>query len=45
MRDQAEVVIIGGGIFGTSVAYHLAKAGCFAISHISCPYEGDELYY
>jgi glycine cleavage system T protein len=28
MRDQARVVIIGGGIFGTSVAYHLAKAGC-----------------
>jgi 4-methylaminobutanoate oxidase (formaldehyde-forming) len=27
MRDQAEVVVIGGGIFGTSVAYHLAKAG------------------
>ncbi|MBT7259610.1 MAG: FAD-binding oxidoreductase, partial [Desulfobacula sp.] len=28
MRDQARVVIIGGGVFGTSVAYHLAKAGC-----------------
>ena len=28
MRDQAQVVVIGGGIFGTSVAYHLAKAGC-----------------
>jgi len=28
MKDQAQVVIIGGGIFGTSVAYHLAKAGC-----------------
>lgn len=28
MRDQAQVVIIGGGVFGTSVAYHLAKAGC-----------------
>ncbi len=28
MRDQAQVVIIGGGIFGTSVAYHLAKSGC-----------------
>lgn len=24
----AEVVIIGGGIIGTSIAYHLAKAGC-----------------
>ena len=28
MKDQAQIVIIGGGIFGTSIAYHLAKAGC-----------------
>ena len=28
MQDQAQIVIIGGGIFGTSIAYHLAKAGC-----------------
>jgi 4-methylaminobutanoate oxidase (formaldehyde-forming) len=28
MRDEARVVIIGGGIFGASVAYHLATAGC-----------------
>jgi glycine cleavage system T protein len=28
MRNQAQVVIIGGGVFGTSVAYHLAKSGC-----------------
>ncbi|OEU81895.1 MAG: hypothetical protein BA873_02285 [Desulfobulbaceae bacterium C00003063] len=28
MKDQAQVVVIGGGVFGTSVAYHLAKAGC-----------------
>jgi glycine cleavage system aminomethyltransferase T/glycine/D-amino acid oxidase-like deaminating enzyme len=28
MQDQAQVVIIGGGIFGTSIAYHLARAGC-----------------
>ena len=31
MKDQAQVVIIGGGIFGTSVAYHLAKAGCIDV--------------
>jgi len=28
LKDQSQIVIIGGGIFGTSVAYHLAKAGC-----------------
>jgi glycine cleavage system T protein len=28
LEDQARIVIIGGGIFGTSIAYHLAKAGC-----------------
>ena len=28
MKDQAQIVIIGGGIFGTSIAYHLARAGC-----------------
>jgi 4-methylaminobutanoate oxidase (formaldehyde-forming) len=27
MRDQARVVIIGGGIAGCSIAYHLAKLG------------------
>lgn len=27
MRDQARVVIIGGGIAGCSIAYHLAKMG------------------
>ena len=27
MLDQAKVVIIGGGIFGINIAYHLAKAG------------------
>ncbi|MCP5033263.1 MAG: FAD-binding oxidoreductase, partial [Actinomycetia bacterium] len=25
--DRARVVIIGGGVIGTSVAYHLAKLG------------------
>jgi len=28
LKDQSQIVIIGGGIFGTSIAYHLAKAGC-----------------
>ena len=27
MRDRARAVIIGGGITGCSVAYHLARAG------------------
>src|SRR3990172_7689166 len=27
MIDQARVVVIGGGIFGVSIAYHLAKQG------------------
>ncbi len=27
MKDQARVVIIGGGIAGCSIAYHLAKMG------------------
>lgn len=28
MTDTADVVIIGGGIVGSSVAYHLTEAGC-----------------
>jgi len=27
MQSEAAVVIIGGGIFGCSIAYHLAKQG------------------
>jgi 4-methylaminobutanoate oxidase (formaldehyde-forming) len=27
MKDQAQVVVIGGGIYGISIAYHLARAG------------------
>ncbi|HYE65169.1 MAG TPA: FAD-dependent oxidoreductase, partial [Pyrinomonadaceae bacterium] len=28
MAETADVVIIGGGVVGASVAYHLAEAGC-----------------
>jgi glycine cleavage system aminomethyltransferase T/glycine/D-amino acid oxidase-like deaminating enzyme len=28
MRDQARVVIIGAGVGGAAIAYHLAEAGC-----------------
>ena len=27
MIDQAEIVVIGGGIYGANIAYHLAKLG------------------
>jgi len=28
MKDQAQVVIIGGGVVGASILYHLSKRGC-----------------
>ncbi len=28
MKDQAQVVIIGGGVAGASIAWHLGEAGC-----------------
>lgn len=31
MHDTAEVVIIGGGVIGASVAYHLAARGCTGV--------------
>jgi len=27
MKDQAEIVVIGGGIYGVNIAYHLSKMG------------------
>ena len=27
MKDQAQIVIIGGGIYGVKIAYHLSKMG------------------
>ena len=27
MKDQAHVVVIGGGIYGVNIAYHLFKLG------------------
>jgi len=27
MQEHAQVVIIGGGIYGVNIAYHLAKGG------------------
>src|SRR5512142_457479 len=32
MKDQAQVVIVGGGIVGANVAYHLAKLGWTDVS-------------
>ena len=31
VAETAEVVIIGGGIVGASIAYHLAEAGCASV--------------
>ena len=28
LPSRARVVVVGGGVIGTSVAYHLAKQGC-----------------
>ncbi len=31
MRSSAEVVVIGAGVIGASVAYHLAERGCGSV--------------
>jgi sarcosine oxidase, subunit beta len=36
MTESADVVIIGSGVFGSSVAYHLALAGCANALVIDC---------
>lgn len=28
MKDTTEIIIIGAGVIGCSIAYHLAKMGC-----------------
>ena len=28
MKNQAQVVVIGGGVVGASILYHLSKLGC-----------------
>lgn len=38
MRDRAEVVVIGGGIMGLSVAYHLAERGVTDVTVIDQSY-------
>src|SRR5882724_8756857 len=36
MTETADVVIIGSGIVGSSVAYHLAQAGCTNVLVLEC---------
>src|SRR5215207_61185 len=35
MPDQARVVIVGGGIIGSSIAYHLTRAGERDVVHLA----------
>ena len=41
MNSQANVIIIGGGVIGTSIAYHLTKAGCRDIIVLEKNYIGS----
>ena len=36
MRDRARVVIVGGGVGGASIAYHLAERGERDVAHGAC---------
>ncbi len=38
MRDHAEVVVIGGGIMGLSIAYHLARLGVREVTVVDQTY-------
>ena len=38
MRDRAEVVVIGAGIMGLSIAYHLARLGVRDITVVDKSY-------
>ena len=41
--DQARVVVIGGGITGCSVAYHLAEAGWIDVLLVEKPFTDQAL--
>jgi sarcosine oxidase subunit beta len=38
VRDRADIVIVGAGIMGLSIAYHLAERGAFAITVVDKGY-------
>ncbi|HEY8088546.1 MAG TPA: FAD-binding oxidoreductase, partial [Polyangiaceae bacterium] len=38
MRDQADVVVVGAGIMGLSIAYHLARRGVTNVTVVDRSY-------
>ena len=36
MAETADILIIGGGVMGTSIAYHLAKQGGSRVVLLEC---------
>jgi len=36
-----EIIIIGAGVVGTSIAYHLAKQGCRGVTVLEKNYAGS----